>query len=400
MRSITTTLLAWGLFVVTGVLALSGILLTIASSGELRGQLFYLGFLMFSPVGALVASRQPYNSLGWIYCAIGLLEALYMAGDGYVQFTLLPAPDLNTASLWLYSVVTVLISFSWTLFLLSMMLFPTGSFISRRWRSVGWLVVVWHVSLLTLAAITTPQFETNPALPNLFYIKPVADAVGPYMDWLLGTVIIAFIPIFGSVIARFRRARGEVREQIKWVAYVAGLWLVFGFASMLLQLVSPSLADWWSEVSIPLLVASVPVSLGIAILRYRLYDIDIIIRHTLVYGVLSAMLAAVYFGSVVLLQSLLRPLTSEGNDLVIVATTLLIAALFMPLRRRIQAFIDRRFYRRKYDAQKTLSAFSATLRNEVELERLTGELVRVINDTMQPRHVSLWLRKADPERES
>jgi hypothetical protein len=201
-----------------------------------------------------------------------------------------------------------------------------------------------------------------------------------------------FVAGLGAVISlfvRFRRARGDERQQVKWFASAAALTLVwiivFGQSTL------RGLPEVIVALSSLLVIPSIPIATGIAILRYRLYDIDVIINRTLVYGSLTAMLAALYLGSVVVLQYIFRALTGQGSTFAVVASTLVIAALFNPLRRRIQSFIDRRFYRRKYDARKTLESFSAKLRDKTDLDPLSDELVRVVRQTMQPAHVSLWL---------
>jgi hypothetical protein len=196
-----------------------------------------------------------------------------------------------------------------------------------------------------------------------------------------------------SVLVRLRRARGVQRQQIKWYAYAAAL---LAGSAALPYVVSETLNIWWLQwvAFVPAVfgVASLPVAVGIAILKYRLYDIDILINRTLVYGSLTALLALVYFGGIVVLQRVFVVLTGEKSTLAVVASTLVIAALFNPLRRRVQAFVDRRFYRRKYDAAKTLEAFSAKLRDETDLDALSDDMVGVVRETMQPAHVSLWLR--------
>jgi hypothetical protein len=211
-------------------------------------------------------------------------------------------------------------------------------------------------------------------------------------------VPMLFVAGLGAVISlfvRFRRARGDERQQIKWFVSAAALTLVwitvFGQASL------RGLPEVIVALSFLLVVPSIPIATGIAILRYRLYDIDRIINRTLVYGSLTLMLALVYFGGVTVTQALFQTLTGQERlpQLVVVASTLVIAALFMPLRRRIQSFIDRRFYRRKYDARKTLEAFSAKLREETDLDALSEDLTSVVSETMQPAHVSLWLH-SDP----
>jgi hypothetical protein len=206
---------------------------------------------------------------------------------------------------------------------------------------------------------------------------------------------------------RFLRSEGEEREQIKWLAFAA-LILGLGFSSFVISgILAPEATrganTLWEnllEDAVTLSFAGVPVAIGIAVLKYRLYDIDILINRTLVYGSLTATLVALYFGAIVVLQRVFVLLTGQQSTLAVVASTLLIAALFTPLRRRIQSFIDRRFYRKKYDARKTLEAFSARLRDKTDLQALNGELTRVVRETMQPSHVSLWLRSEPAPRRS
>jgi hypothetical protein len=204
---------------------------------------------------------------------------------------------------------------------------------------------------------------------------------------------LLFVAVALSVLARLRRAVGVERQQIKWLAYAAAIFAVSIILNVITATIDP---PRWAELANLVIFsvagATLPIAIGIAILRYRLYDIDVIINRTLVYGSLTAMLAAVYLGSVVVLQYALRTLTGEGSQLAVVASTLAIAALFNPLRRRVQALVDRRFYRSKYDAAKTLDAFSAKLRAETDLETLNSELVGVVRKTVQPAHTSLWLR--------
>lgn len=203
----------------------------------------------------------------------------------------------------------------------------------------------------------------------------------------------------GSVVVGRRNARGVERQQIKWLLYVGPLFFVasglhIGF--YFFWLAERSWGLWASYLLVAVRGLSGPIAIGVAILRYRLYEIDIIINRTLVYGSLTATLVALYFGGIVLLQRVFVLLTGQRSTLAVVASTLLIAALFSPLRRRIQSFIDRRFYRRKYDARKTLETFSAKLRDETDLDALSSDLVGVVRETMQPEHVSLWLRPGTP----
>jgi hypothetical protein len=203
-----------------------------------------------------------------------------------------------------------------------------------------------------------------------------------------------------AVLVRFWRSRGAERQQLKWLAFAAGLWVGVAALDALNQQVLRSPAvDHATDVLFGAAVAPIPIAVGIAVLKYRLYDIDLIINRTLVYGSLTATLALVYVGGVVGLQSAFRALTGQESTLAVVASTLAIAALFGPLRRRVQALVDRRFYRRKYDAVKTLEAFSAKLRDETDLYALTSEVVGVAQETMQPTHVSLWLRPDTASKE-
>jgi hypothetical protein len=204
-----------------------------------------------------------------------------------------------------------------------------------------------------------------------------------------------------SLVLRYRRSGGEAREQIKWIAFAAS---VVGLLYLITMVSSLTYSGPWGAAGTPLWLGllqqaslvsftAVPITVGFAVLKYRLYDIDLLINRTLVYGSLTATLVVLYFGGIVVLQGVFVALTGEKSTLAIVASTLLIAALFTPLRRRIQSFIDRRFYRRKYDARKTLEAFSAKLRDETDLDRLGVDLVEIVSETMQPAHASLWLRR-------
>jgi hypothetical protein len=275
------------------------------------------------------------------------------------------------------------------------LLFPDGSLLSRRWRPVFWLVV-----LSNLAAITTsvfqPVFNDPPfeGVVNPLGFSPprVLIATLSYVGWpgMAASFLVAAL----AMILRLRRARGVERLQLKWLAAAAAV-LPLGSASgvALYYLGYDSIAGYLAVFSIiPIYLAA-----GYAILRYRLYDIDIIINRALVYGSLTAMLLAVYFGGVAITQALLRALTGQAqfSQLAVVVSTLAIAALFNPLRHRVQSSIDRLFYRKKYDAAKTLEGFSAKVRDETDLGELNDSLVSLVRDTMQPEHVSLWLRQPE-----
>jgi hypothetical protein len=263
---------------------------------------------------------------------------------------------------------------------------------------LGWVVIVSGAALLPLAFFS-PESGQGPV--NVPFA--VGGAVGEAMSAIaLGAIVIIFVSIILSalsLVVRYQRARGVERQQLKWFALAAVLNGALIVADQLR--LDRSLGEaLWNLLGVTAF-AALYVGIGIAILRYRLYDIDVIINRTLVYGLLTAISAGIYFGGVTATQALLRNLTGQERlpQLVVVASTLVIAALFNPLRRRIQSFIDRSFYRRKYDAAKTLEGFSTKLRDETDLEALRGDLIGVVRETMQPSHVSLWLRPETPKGE-
>jgi hypothetical protein len=282
-------------------------------------------------------------------------------------------------------------SLGWALMLTFVpLLFPTGHLLSPRWRFVAYLAAfmcalqVFAVAFKPGAVDSSLPHIQNPlGLPSAADFFGVLDRVGSLLVFL--TVLVCV----GSLVLRFLRARGEERQQIEWFAYAVVVLTLLVLISVISGDYGPS--SLWAAV-FAFGILGVPVAAGVAILRYRLYEIDIIINRTLVYGSLTSVLVGLYLGGIVVLQEVFVLLTGERSTLAVVASTLLIAALFNPLRRRIQAFIDRRFYRRKYDARKTLEAFSSRLREETDLRTLTDDLVGVVAETIQPAHVSLWLR--------
>jgi hypothetical protein len=262
---------------------------------------------------------------------------------------------------------------------------------SSRWRWLAWLSVLVTIAGAVWVALSPGAIVNLGSIRNPLGIEALPSGNKPVQTIMPALLFVAAVSTLGL---RLRRTRGIERQQIKWPAFTA---VVAAGGSVLYDTaISEAIGlrwlEWAGYVVVIAAIVSFPISIGIAIVRYRLYEIDTLINRTLVYGVLTAILAAVYFGAVVLLQRVFVLLTGEQSTLAVVASTLLIAALFTPLRHRIQSFIDRRFYRRKYDARKTLEAFSATLREETNLEALNSELVGVVRETMQPAHVSLWLR--------
>ena len=280
------------------------------------------------------------------------------------------------------------------------LLFPNGRLPSRRWRPLAWLsgVVIVSVSvgvMLSPGSLDMPRGMRNPfGLEASSWVTTVAYAILPLLP-------LCMLASALSLVLRYRRSKGDERQQIKWIAFAASLVALVYLIAMVASFIHPSEAwttvgsVWWLNlltIAALLSFVTIPIAVGFAVLKYRLYDIDLIINRTLVYGSLTVTLVALYFGVIVVLQRLFVLLTGEKSTLAVVASTLLIAALFNPLRRRIQSFIDRSFYRGKYDAAKTLEGFSVKLRDETDLEALNNDLVGVVRDTMAPAHVSLWLR--------
>jgi len=356
-----------------------------------EGVALIVGFGAFAVIGALLVAKRPTNAIGWIMATVALMVAIFLAGDSYTAYVMVTRgqPDaLAVLGAWTGSLYWPLLLALILVYL--PLLFPDGRLPSRRWLPVAILPGIGTLGIVVLGALadTLPVNEA-PAyrIDNPIGIEGLGNVEDlPVFDVLSGSLFVGMVGAVASVVVRFRRSRGIERQQMKWFLYAAVL--------LLLAPVSDSLPDIVSTVLFGVAVIALPTAVGIAVLRYRLYDIDLVINRTLVYGSLTAMLGLVYFGGVTATQALFHALTGqeEQPQLAIVVSTLVIAALFNPLRRRIQSFIDRRFYRRKYDARKTLEAFSATLREETNLEALNNELVGVVRETMQPAHVSLWLR--------
>jgi hypothetical protein len=267
-------------------------------------------------------------------------------------------------------------------------LFPSGRLPSSHWRwFAGFSVIVAFIGAVSMA-FSSGMAALGP-VPNPLGIESVRDIDRIVEPFLFTLLLLAA----SSMFMRLRGATAVERQQIKWFAYAAAVAVSGNILGHSLYIATDK--SWlWGVGVIPGMVGvlGMPVAMGIAILRYRLYEIDLLINRTLVYGSLTAMLLALYFGGIVVLQRFFVLLTGQQSTIAVVASTLAIAALFSPLRRRIQGFVDRRFYRSKYDAAKTLEAFSAKLRDETDLEALSSDLVGVVRETMQPAHVSLWLR--------
>jgi hypothetical protein len=401
--------LAWSLCVLCVVLAAGSLILAVLNGRAPSEILIDEGIIAianlavaFSVVGALVASHRPGNPIGWIFCAAALFQGLSVCGYEYATYALLTEPG----SLPLGAEASWLAQWVWApglglILVFLPLLFPDGRPPSRRWRPVAWLGGL-SIALNFVSAVILLWPQRGPAL-----VGPEGPAEEGTSHAMFVVVSFAAFPMLllaglGAVVSlflRFRRSRGAERQQIKWFAFASFLTFAFVFVwNGLLDAESGLLQATFAVLSV-LLVPAIPVATGIAILRYRLYDIDRLINRALVYGALTAVLVLIYVGAVVAMQGVFRTLAGGESQLAVVASTLAIAALFGPLRRRLQEFIDRRFYRRKYDAAKTLAAFNARLREETDLDVLGADLVGVVTETLQPAHASLWLRGPEPRLE-
>jgi hypothetical protein len=404
MKARTAARLAWSLWAVYGVA--TALFMWLGFLNEDTGSIvsvlpILFAFTAFAAIGALIVSRNPRHPVGWIFTTIGLGTALGNLTQQYAIYALFtdPGPLLpaGVASAWLGGWV-------WTASMGSIMflplLFPTGRPPSPRWTPL-----LWAGGIALLAGVA--GFLFKPGLLDIGEQYPVANPLGvpgsgPLLDaiQLAGVVVLAFVLLGGTLalLLRGHRSKGDERQQLKWFGYAVAYMLVTVFIAQPLtqRLLPGGLGIEVGNFLFGVGIAALPTGAGIAILRHHLYDIDIIINRTLVYGALTAVLALVYVVGVAGVGGLVRAATGQDrNTVVVAASTLAVAALFRPARFRVQAFIDRRFYRRKYDAARTLELFSTRLRGEIDLETLSAELLSVVQDTMQPAQVSLWLRERE-----
>ena len=385
---------AWGLCGLVLVLIACAVVLAVPNRYALWRVDFLVPVASAALVGALVASRQSRNPVGWFVLGHALCFSLGEFGRQYAIYGALTQPGslpLARAMIW----PTYWVWYPGLVLMVSLLplYFPDGRLIARGWRWATGLAVVFGAVATGLAMVRPGDNEAR-GIPNPLGIESLgegAQALSSVFDVLMsaGWLLLGSIAV-ASLAVRFRRSRAEERKQLEWFLYAVVLVLLVNTASQIFSAeVLPSVVR---ELLFVLTLEGLWVAIGIAILRYRLYGIDILINRTLVYGTLTASLAALYFGVVVVLQMVLDLLSGRQSTLAVVASTLLIAALFNPLRRFIQSFIDRRFYRRKYDARQTLEAFSSKMRNETDLKALSDDLVGVVRETVQPAHVSLWVR--------
>ncbi|MDP9494184.1 MAG: hypothetical protein M3P87_02995, partial [Actinomycetota bacterium] len=404
MTERTAAKVAWVAGVLVFALAVAAIIVTFAYPlGE--GTTIDVGnaiatiliFVSFPTVGALVASRRPRNPIGWLLMGIGALFVLALALGNYGEYGLRVDPGSLPGAVWaawvggwIWPVVLGLVG-------LPLLLFPNGRAPAPRWVWAG-KALVGSIILWVLAAGLVPGPMTNAGFENVDNPFGVVDSLRGLLliaSGLAGLgILFSVLACAMSMVVRFRRSRGIEREQVKWLAYAASLIAMLGVFEIVVEGTNPpELLRRISQLALAGSISALPIAAGIAILRYRIYDIDRLISRTIAYTIVTGLLAAGYAGLVLLLQ-LALPVSQESSILV-AATTLAVVALFGPLRDRVQALVDRRFNRRRYDVQRTLVSFGARLRSEANIDILSSDLVAIVTDTMQPSHVSLWLRRVD-----
>jgi len=378
--------LAWGVAAVSCVAAVAALVLALlsgngrpASEGPISDILLAgAGAAILATIGALVAARHPRNPIGWISCVVPLSMALVLLTDEYAIYAVLADPGslpggriVAWLGEWIWVPSTLVVTFV-------LLLFPDGRLLSRRWRPVAWLAAVSTFGIAFHQAFSADKLS-NVSLSNPFALDGLGGQLAEASAICFVLLPIAYLASLASLVVRLRRARGDERQQLKWLAS-GGVVLVIG-------------AGLPVDSILPILVGELAIGLafGIAILRHRLYEIDVVINRALVYAALTATLAGTYLAGVLVLQLVLSGITPD-NGLAIAASTLAVAALFQPARLRIQSTVDRRFFRSKYDAARTLQSFGARLRDEVDLDALGDDLRTVVAETMQPAHVTLWLR--------
>ncbi len=398
----TATALAWAGLGLWGALLAFVVAAIVAGRGT-ADEAFIALTVGYALVGTLVAAREPRNAVGWLLLGIGISFGAQAAADAYIAGED-PLPGRTAVAwfaawawyFWIYLAALVL-----------PLVFPTGRVSSPRWRWVLRMAMA-SLALSVVGEAFKPgalDVDTSDVIDNPFGVGGALGRLLTYGSNVADFLVAAGIVLGGvQIVRRLRGARGRERQQLTWFAYVGGLALVALSLAMVAALAEPYVeegdAPTWMLVTgavgwfgaLFLIAVGIPAAVGVAVLRHRLYDIDVVIKRTLVYGSLTAVLVVAYLGLVLTFRLVLQPLTGE-SDLAVAASTLAVAGLFRPVRARIQAGVDRRFFRARYDAAQTLESFSARLRDQLDLDALGTDLGSVVRHTMQPAHVSLWLRE-------
>lgn len=350
---------------------------------------FAIGLSGYPVVGAMIVFRQPANSIGWLFIGVGLLFAAAALFPAYATYGVFVDPGSLPAAEWAAWVSGWLDPLFFLALMLLLLLFPNGHVPSPRWRIVLWMVAVGVAVSLADAAVKPGLIRKELPIENPLGIaraQPLFDALDTPVFLYFATCMVLSV---AGLVVRYRGSSGDARVQIKWIA-LSALFLFGSFAADIALAIAGA-PRGVVDFLFGLAFASIPVAAGVAILRYRLYDIDRVISKTLAYGVLSVILAGVYIGLVLAGQALFSSFAG-GSNLAIAVSTLVVAGLFLPVRSRVQHFVDRSFYRRRYDARRTLEAFGSRLREQVDLETLSLDLRHVVSETMQPASTSVWIR--------
>lgn len=394
--------LAWSIWAAGMLFAAAGLALLVASFGiSVPDSWGFRGFtatfaVTFGTLGALILAARR-NTIGWLLLIAGFLSGIQCFAGEYAIYGVVAKPGslpgaayLGWVNSWIWVFIVAMVG------IFVPLLFPSGRLLSPRWRVVGAFTIVASIFLAASLSVTEGPLNNAPFVTNPFGIagfKGIDVATGtPQPPFLIGygAVVTAAIVAIASVVVRFRAARGVERQQMKFLAFGSGI-LILGFVA------GAGLQEQGKigQVFFIFALQIIPISVAVAVLRYRLYDIDALINRALVYGLTSAAIAASFFILIIVLQAPLRPLTG-GSELAVAGSTLLCFALFQPVRRRVQSTVDRRFYRSRYDAARALDAFTSRLAGEVDLDAVGAELTSAVASTVRPAYVSLWLRKPAP----
>jgi hypothetical protein len=384
----------WMLIVLYALLLVAIVALWLAGTVVTNSASFLIGGSVFAGVGAVLAVRRPRNAVGWLCLAFGMAGTSALSAQAYATHALVTAPATLPGGAiaawwagWIFTPPFLIL----TMFL--PLLFPTGRPPSPRWRPLLWASFSCLAVGCVFAAFTPGPLAVAPQFENPFGVALLGEAPAVFAGIAFASLVALSFACLASIIVRYRNAGPTERQQLKWFTWAFGFqFLVLMLGSSLQGIFKVAVPQLWWDLVWPISVTAIPIAIGIAVLRYRLYDIDVLINRTLVYGVTTAGIAATFFAGVVVLQSLLRPFTG-GSEIAVAASTLLTVALFQPLRSRIQRAVDRRFYRSRYDASRTIDAFAEELRDEVDLEAVRAHLLGAVGQTMSPAHASLWLRE-------
>ena len=356
-----------------------------------------LVFITMATIGAVIASRRPQNLIGWLVLFFPVIGVIAVGTEVYARYATQVEPGALPGGEIAWLLANSMWAMAYGLLPFMTLLFPSGTLLSPRWRWVAWGLVAAFGALIAADSLS-PELDSG--------ISPVASplaiaSAAPIMDAVFTiaafTIAMLWAAAGVSLVVRLVRSSGVERQQMKWFVYTASIFALFMAAIIAVDLIGYAVPSPWEAYLVTGSILFLALGLAMGILQYRLYDIDLVINRTLVYGSLTALLGGIYVGGVIGLQATFRATTGEGGgEMAIVISTLAIAALFMPLRGRVQVLIERRFYRRRYNMAQTVAAFSARMRDEVDVDRLTAELVGVVEQTMQPAHASLWLLAHQP----